>query len=338
MDLIKPKNLERGDTIGIISPSGGLAPFAPHRLDNAIKFLENQGYKVKEFSCTRKNNGWESAPAEERAKDIMAAFLDEEVKAIICSIGGNTLNKVLKYLDFGKIGENPKILCGYSDISVLHYAILKKTGLSTFYGPCMMTQFGEYPSPLSYTIEYFNKAIVNGNIGEVESSEEWTGETLDWFAKKDLERPRKLSKNPGYKWLKEGKANGELIGGCLHSIAHLIGTEYWPNHNEKILFIETPEGEDFKKSESLAEIDAQLADLEIAGIFKQIKGLVIGRPFGQSEKEVEKFKEAILDNTKDYSFPILFGIDIGHTDPQITIPLGANADLDSEKNLFMINK
>src|SRR3989344_3230586 len=121
MELIKPRKLIKGDTIAILSPSAGLAAIFPHRLDNAIKFLESEGYKVKEFSCTRKINGWESAPAKERAKDIMEAFLNKEVKTIICTIGGNTINKTLKYLDFGKIKENPKIFCGYSDISVLHY-------------------------------------------------------------------------------------------------------------------------------------------------------------------------------------------------------------------------
>ncbi len=337
MRCINPPLLKKGDTIGVISPSGGLVPFAPHRLDNAIKFLENQGYKIKEFSCTRKNNGWESAPAKERAKDIMDAFLDKEVKAILCSIGGNTLNKTLKYLDFEKIKENPKILCGYSDVSVLHYAILKKAGLSTFYGPCMMTQFGEYPKPLDYTMGYFNKAVVDGNIGEIKASKRWTGETLNWFEKKDQERPRELQENPGYKWLKKGTANGEIIGGCLHSMVHLLGTEYWPNHKDKILFIETPEGDDFTKGESLAEVDSQLGDLDIVGIFKEIRGLIIGRPFGYSKEDVEKFKEIILDNTKDYDFPILFGVDIGHTDPQITIPIGAETCIDSERDLFKID-
>src|SRR3989344_6417913 len=179
MDLIKPQILKKGDVIGIIAPSAGLAAIMPHRLDNAVKFLESQGYKIKEFPCTRKINGWESAPAKERAREIMDAFLDKELKAIICTIGGNTANKTLKYLDFEKIKQNPKIFCGYSDISVLHYAILKKTGLVTFYGPCAMTQFGEYPKPLNYTINYFNKAVVEGKIGTVSPSDLWTDEILD---------------------------------------------------------------------------------------------------------------------------------------------------------------
>lgn len=336
MRKIYPSLLKKGDTIGVISPSGGLAALVPHRLDNAIKFLESQGYKIKEFSSTRKNNGWESASAKERAKDIMEAFLDKDVKAIICTIGGNTANKTLKYLDFEKIKQNPKILCGYSDLSVLHYAIFSKIGLSTFYGPCMMTQFGEYPKPLNYTINYFNKAVVEGKIGRIESSKEWTDEILNWFSKEDLKRPRNLKKNPGYDWIRKGKATGEIIGGCLHSLTHLIGTEYWPSHKDKILFIELPEGEDFMKGEPLSEVDAQLCDLELAGIFREIRGLIVGRPFRYSQEETEKFKEVILDNTKDYDFPILFGADIGHSDPQITIPLGSTVEISSKENKFLI--
>jgi len=83
---------------------------------------------------------------------------------------------------------------------------LKKTGLSTFYGPCMMTQFGEHPKPLDYTIEYFNKAVKERGIGEIKSSKKWTDEVLDWFAKKDLERPRKLKENSGFEWIKKGQA------------------------------------------------------------------------------------------------------------------------------------
>ncbi len=337
MDLIRPKNLEKGDTIAIISPSAGLASIFPHRLDNGIKFLESQGFKIKEFLTTRKINGWESAPAEERARDIMNAFTDPEVKAIICTIGGYNANKVLKYLDFEKIKENPKIFCGYSDISVLHYALYTKCNLITFYGPAVMTQFGEFPKPLEYTIEYFNKALIEGKIGEIQASDKWTDEVLDWSQKKDLERARELKNNKGFEWLKEGKANGKIIGGCLSSITHLVGTEYWPDHAQKILFIEIPEGQEFSKGEPIFYVDALLADLNNLGLFKQIKGLIVGRPFRYNEEEDEKFKEVILDNTKDYNFPILYGVDIGHTDPQITVPLGAEVEIDSDKTLFRIN-
>lgn len=334
MGLKYPPLLKKGDTIGIISPSAGLAAIIPHRLDNAVKFLESQGYKVKKFPCTQKNNGWESAPAQERAKEIMDAFTDKNVKVILCSIGGNTINKTLPYLNFQKIKKNPKIFCGYSDISILHYALNKKCDFITFYGPCAMTQFGEYPKPLDYTVNHFNKAVVKGKIGKIYPSKKWTEEVLDWSQKKDLERPRKLKDNKGFEWLRQGKAKGKIIGGCLHSIIHLLGTKYWPDHKSKILFIELPEGEDISKGEPLAEVDAQLCDLEISGVFKKIKGLIIGRPFAYNKEEIRQFKKTILDNTKNYDFPILYGADIGHTDPQITIPIGAEVLIDSETNVF----
>ncbi len=337
MELIIPQKLSKGDTIAILAPSSGLGAIFPHRIDNAIKFLESIGFKVKEYPTARKINGWESASPEERARDLMEAFTDKEVKAIICTIGGFNSNKILKLLDFKKIRENPKIFCGYSDISVLHYAIHKKAGLITFYGPSIMNQFGEFPEPLKYTLDYFKKAVMESEaIGEVKASEKWTDEILDWSQKEDLQRPRNLIKNKGYEWLREGKAKGNIIGGCISSINHLIGTEYLPDYEGKILFIELPEGQEFGKGEPLSYVDSYLADLNNTGIFNKIKGLIVGRPYKYNEEDSKKFQDIILDNSKEYNFPILYGADIGHTDPQITIPLGAEIELDSEKNLFKI--
>ncbi|MAG48067.1 LD-carboxypeptidase [archaeon] len=337
MELIKPRELKEGDTIGIISPSAGAATIYPHRLDNAIKFLKKEGYNVKEFSKTRKNNDWESAPAKERAKDIMDAFLDKEVKAIICTIGGEVANQTLEYLDFEKIKQNPKIFCGYSDISVLHYAFNVKSNLVTFYGPCIMTQFGEFPRPIEYTLEYFKKAVCSINpIGEIKASEEWTDELLDWGKKLDLTRPRNMNKNKGWTWLKEGKVSGESIGGCISSIMHLRGTEYWPNYKNKIFFWEIPEGQKFDEGEPLSTVDSYLEDLRLSGVFNEISGMIVGRPFKYSSENYEKLKKKILERTENYNFPILFGIDIGHTDPQITIPLGVNVIINSNENKFEI--
>jgi len=337
MEIIKPKKLEKGDTIGIVSPSSGLADLAPHRLDNAIKFLKDKGFKIKEFPTTRKRSGWESASAEERAKDLMEAFEDEGVKAIVCSIGGNTANKILKYLDFDKIKNNPKIFCGYSDASVIHYALNTQANLVTFYGPCMMVQFGEYPETLSYTWEHFLKAT-SGIIGEIKASERWTDEILNWFEKEDLKRPRELKENKGFEWLRKGEATGKIIGGCISSIVHLRGTKFWPEHKDRILLVEIPEGQEFDQGEPVEVVDAILADLELSGVFRDIKGLIIGRPFRYDKEQINDLKRVVLENTKDYNFPILFNVDIGHTDPQITIPLGVEVKIDSNKNTFNIEE
>jgi muramoyltetrapeptide carboxypeptidase len=337
MSIIIPKKIKAGDTLGIISPSSGLAGLFKHRIDRGINSLRNMGFEIKEFKTTRTVKDWSSGTPEERAKDLMDAFSDKNVNGIICTIGGNTANQMLPYLDFKKISKNAKFFCGYSDISVLHYAIYTKARLQTFYGPCVMVQFAEFPKPFEYTLKYFKKAAMeNGSINRIEPSLKWTDEILDWDTKKDLKRARKMIDNKGYVWLRKGRANGPILGGCLSSIVHLRGTQYWPDHKNKILMLELPEGQKFDEGEPLQNVDAYLTDLKLSGVFDKIVGMIFGRPFKYSNKETEKLKKIILENTKDYDFPILFGADIGHTDPQLTIPLGAVTQIDSERNLFKI--
>ncbi|MBM3199490.1 LD-carboxypeptidase [Candidatus Woesearchaeota archaeon] len=337
--MIKPKKLSKGDTIAIIAPSGGLGGLFPHRVDNGIKALIDLGFKVKEYPTIRNFKDGKSGTEQERIKDLHDAFKDKIVKAIVCNIGGLSANSILDKIDYNLIKKNPKIFCGYSDITLLHLAFLKKVKLVTFYGPCLMTQFGEYPKPLPYTTQYFLKALFGGNIGKIAASETWTDEFLDWGQKKDLERPRRLVSNKeGFIWLQRGKVTGKIIGGCLYSLLQLKGTEYDVDYKDKILFIETPEGQSFAKGEPLAYVDTQIMDLRNAGVFDKIKGLIIGKGFGYTEEEREKFKQIVVHHTKDYEFPVLFNVNIGHTDPMITLPLNVKISLDSEKDMFRIDE
>ncbi len=337
MHLSKPGRLAEGDTIGVIAPSSGLSAFIPHRLQNAVKYLKEEGYGVRLFPTATTSIGHSAETQQKRAKDINDAFGDEEIKAIICNIGGNTANQTLKFIDFDRVRENPKIFLGYSDISVLHYAFFARSNLTTFYGPCAMTQFAENPRPLSYTMDYFNRAVCSLDpIGEIRPSEKWTDEILDWSKKLDLERPRKLIKNEGYEWLREGRAEGRLIGGCLPSIMHLKGTDYWPDHKGGIMFIDIPEGHDFTKGEPVSEVDAFLTDLDLNGTLSGIKGMIVGRPMHYGREELEALKKALVEVTEPYKIPLLYGADIGHTDPILTLPLGVKASIDSGLNSFEV--
>jgi muramoyltetrapeptide carboxypeptidase LdcA involved in peptidoglycan recycling len=337
--MIKPKRLEKGDTVVIIAPSSGLAKLFPHRIENAKKVLEELGFRVKLFPTVSKFNDGKAGTVADRVKDIHDAFLDKSIKAIICAIGGLSANELLEELDYDLIKKNPKIFCGYSDITLLHCAFQKKSNLITFYGPCAMTQLGECPEPLEYTLGFFLKSVFgNKPIGKVTSSEKWTDEVLDWGSKEDLKRPRKLLSNKGYVWLKEGKAEGNIIGGCLYSLLQVKGTEYDLDYANKLLFVEVPEGENFTKGTPLSYVDSQLMDLKNAGVFTKIKGLIIGMAFGYTEDEREKFKDLVKDHVKEYDFPVLFNVNIGHADPIITVPLGVKANLDSYSNLFSIDE
>jgi muramoyltetrapeptide carboxypeptidase LdcA involved in peptidoglycan recycling len=280
MELVKPPKLEKGDTIAFIAPASGLAVLTQHRLEKAKEYFEDFGYKVKIFPTVKKNIGISSDTAENRAKDIMDAFKDEEVKAIVTTIGGNTSHQTLEYLDFDVIKKNPKIFCGYSDITSLHLSFYSQTGLIGFYGPAVITQFGETPKPDDFTSNYFFKAVTE-TIGNIKPSKQWTDDKeVDWINKDDLTKTRKYKNNKGYEWLKEGSVRGKVLGGCLPVILHLAGTKYWPDFTDKILLLETPEGEDFRKGESLAQVDSALGDLRNLGVFSKIKGIIFGRGFG----------------------------------------------------------
>lgn len=337
--LIKPRRLSMGNTIGIIAPSAGNANIFPHRIKNAVASLNRLGYKVKFATHSLEISGHVSSAPETRADDIHEMFKDSDVFAIICTIGGDHSNQILKYLDFELIKNNPKIFLGFSDISVLHYALMKKSNLQTFYGPCLMTQFGEHPDILPYTLEYFNKAVTSLNpIGNIIPSKEWTAEILDWTMKKDLERPRKLIQSNGYEWLKQGSASGQVLGGCVPSINHLAGTEYWINPIDSIFFIDIPEGYEFGKGLPVHALDAYLSDLDNMGVFEKISGLIIGRPYNYSIDENNNLKKIILYYTQKYNYPILLNANIGHCDPVITLPFGVNVTIDSKQNKFYINE
>lgn len=336
--MIKAERLRPGDTIGIISPSSALAGLLPHRLESAIANLESMGYKVRLGKNATKVTGYTAGSPEERADDIHAMFLDDEVSAIMCAMGGFHANQVINKLDYELIAAHPKIFVGFSDISVLHFALFTQSKLVTFYGPTAIAQFGGVFGVDPYTQENFLKAVAQPNpIGAITASTDWTEEMLDWFSKKDLERPQKMLPNTGYSWVCEGAAQGELIGGCITSILHLRGTKYWPDFGGKIFFWELPESSaDMRVGEPLSRIDAHLTDLELSGVFDQIAGMVIGRPRGYSEDEAEKLKDVVLKYIGSRNIPTVFNINIGHTDPITTLPLGVRAQLDSENNLFSV--
>lgn len=144
--------------------------------------------------------------------------------------------------------------------------------------------------------------------------------------------------NKGYIWWKKGFASGEILGGCVPSLNQLLGTEYWVDLKNKILFIYLPEGHNPGQCLSLSDMDAYFADLYNAGVFKIIKGLLIGRPYGyrNDKKKYEQLKGVIESYTSKTNYPILFNTDFGHTSPMVTIPMGAEVELDSGNNKFEI--
>ena len=337
MTLITPPRLKLGDFIGVVSPSWGGAGAFPHRIEQAEKNIRSLGFQLDLAPHALNQKGYVSDSPENRVADIHAMFQDDQVGAIIAAIGGDHACHLLPLLDFDLIRSHPKIFMGYSDISVLNVAIWKMTGLVTFNGPAILTDFGEYPEMFDYTQEYFLKAVTRAEpIAWVQPSSWWTEEFQDWELLEDRNRPRKREPSTGWTWLKEGRSpggsvEGILVGGCLSSLEHLRGTPYWPDWEGAIFFFETSEEKPLPE-----RVDSLLMDYENMGVLEKLDGMLVGRPMKYSPEEKQQLRQVVLERTQKYDFPIITDMDFGHTAPQFTLPLGCRARIDVQRRRFEI--
>ena len=330
--MIRPPRLQPGDTVGIVSPSWGGAGLFPHRVERGLDALRLLGFKVKLAPHSLNQHGFVSASAQDRAQDIHDLFRDPQVRAIISAIGGDHSCHLLPWLDFDLIQRNPKIFMGFSDITVLNIAIWVKTGLVTFNGPALLTDFAEFPRMLEYTQHYLLRTLCTAEpVGPVEPSPWWTEEFLDWSQKADLTRARTQQASPGWTWLKRGRAEGVLVGGCLESLDHLRGTDCWPDWQDAIFFFETSE-----EAPSPARVDSLLMDYKNMGVMPRLKGLLVGRPMRYSDDDRQQLRQVILERTREYTFPVIADMDFGHTAPQFTLPVGCRARMDVDQRKFEI--
>lgn len=330
--MLKAPTLRRGDYVGIVSPSwGGVGRF-PHRAERGVTALETLGFKVKLGRHASNERGFVSDTAERRVEDIHEMFRDDDIRLIVAAIGGDHSCHLLPLLDWELIKSHPTLFMGYSDITVLNVAIWQKTGLVTVNGPALLTDFAEYPEMLEYTRRSFLRVACRPvPVGSVAPADAWTEEFLDWGERKDLERPRRLQKSPGWTWLKGQVAEGRLVGGCLESLGHLRGTRYWPEWEGAIFFFETSE-----VAPSPAVVDGILTDYENMGVLGKLAGMLVGRPMRYTETQKQELREVILERTRAYSFPIVTDMDFGHTAPQLSLPIGCRATIDIPGREFSI--
>lgn len=317
MQKIIPERLKKGDKVMVIAPSRGIKIIGQECRDIALKRLESIGLEVIYAPNTIDNN-WDymgSTSVEKRVADIHTAFKDKSVKGIMTMIGGANSNQLLPYLDYDLIKNNPKIFCGFSDITALHGAINAKTGLVTYYGPHFSSLGMKHGC--DYTFEHFVKMLITEGQDNINPSEIWSDDL--WFL--DQEK-REFEANEGYWNIHKGSAEGTIIGGNLCTFNLLLGTSYRPTFVENtILFIEDTEGV------SLADFERNLQALIYQPDFKNVKGLVIGR-FQKGSKVEREGLEFILDTKKELKdMPILANVDFGHSSPLLTIPLGGKATL-----------
>ena len=339
--MIKPKMLRKGDKIAIVSLSwGGLGDKnLIHKYYIAKERLENDfGLEVVTMPNALKGTEYIYNHPEKRAEDLMNAFKDESIKGIFCAIGGDDTIRLLPYIDYEIIKNNPKIFMGYSDTTVNHF-MMNKAGLVSFYGPSIMAEFGEYVKMFDYTKEAVKNILFSKcNNYEIKSSEVWSGDYLDWD-EKNINIAKKLIKElHGYEILQgSGVITGKILGGCIDVFPMIIGTEIWPTKEEwkdKILLIETSEDRP-----NPIYITYYLRNLGALGIFDEIKGIIVGKP--QAEQYYEEYKEVYKKVLKEFNketLPVLYNVNMGHSEPIGILPLGTEIEVDFDKKKIYLKE
>ena len=317
-----PKKLRAGDEIRIIAPSRSMNILGEETINIATERLEQLGLKVTFGKYVNEYDDYYGvASIEHRVQDLEDAFKDKNVKAILTVIGGFNSNQILKYINYDIIKQNPKIFCGYSDITAVLDAIYTKTGLVTYYGP-HFSSFGEKKG-FQYTLEYFKKMFFEENSIEVKSSELWSSDS--WYIDQDN---RNFIENSGILTINKGKAEGEIIGGNLSTLDLLKGTEFMPSLRDKILFLEYV-GEDGK--EGILTIDRLIQGFIHLPDFKYIKALVFGRSIPQLEMNDGKWIKIIKTKKELEHIPVIANCDFGHTTPMFTFPIGGVANIEVDE-------
>jgi muramoyltetrapeptide carboxypeptidase len=310
-----PRKLRRGDTIRVVAPSRSRAMVAEHDHSDVIdaRFAAMR-LRLTFGEHVDERDDFDSSPVKSRVADLHAAFADPDVAGILTVIGGFNSNQLLPHLDWDLIAANPKIFCGYSDITALQNAILARTGLVTYSGP-HWSSFG-MRDHFEQTQSWFTQALFGSGSFDLHPAPAWTDDL--WFLDQD-NRPER----PGEGWwpLAPGQAAGRIVGGNLCTLNLLQGTEYMPSLDGALLLIEDD-----------ALVDADTFARDLTSLLQQpgaagIQGVAIGR-FQQASRVSRHLLEQIITRSDRLAgLPVLANVDFGHTSPLATFPVGGRASL-----------
>lgn len=341
-DITKPPKLQPGDQVAAISLSWGGPQKYPHRYMAGKQQLQNGfGLKVVETPHALRDADWLRRNPQARADDLMGAFIDPSIKAIISTIGGDDSIRLLPLLDLEIIRSNPKIMMGFSDTTITLMACLK-AGLVSFYGPAIMAGFAENGGLFPYMVESVRKTLFSTSpVGNIPPNRDgWTVEMLDWGDPDNQTRKRRLEPSDGWRFLQgKGVRQGRLIGGCFEVFDWLRGTAFWPEPamwQDAILFLETSE-----EAPPPAAVRYGLRTFAAMGILQKLSGILFARPGGGIP--IERFSEyddvlrqVVSEEAGLVNLPIITRMDFGHTDPMFILPYGVQAEIDCSAQSFTI--
>lgn len=346
--MIKPSCLKRGDKVAIVSLSSGLLgeSFSKHEIPLGIKRLKEFGLEPVFMPHALKSIEFVKEHPKLRAQDLKDAFMTDEIKGIVCAIGGDDTYRTLPYLledeEFvQKVKTQPKLFTGFSDTTINHL-MFYKLGMTSFYGPNFICDLAEMEEEmLPYTKRAFEQYFMKNEKTLIPGSDIWYEEREDFSEYQIGTRRNAHKEEHGYEVLQgKGLIQGTLLGGCLESLYDILsGTRYkdeaevcakyglFPSKQEwkdKILFIETCE------EQPAPELyEKEVAALKHAGVFESVRGILVGKP--QNEKYYEEYKEILCRVVANKELPILYNMNFGHAVPRCVIPYGLEVSVDLEK-------
>jgi muramoyltetrapeptide carboxypeptidase len=288
MPLIKPQRLRKGDRIGVISPAG---PVSKQELQPGLSFLESCGFSVYVAPHVYDIRDYLAGEDHDRLDDFHSVIMDPEISAVICARGGYGCMRLLQNIDYNLIKEYPKILVGYSDVTALILAVYFKSGVVTYHGPMIREYIHGKEANLKNLLGFLSSKG-GGSIriqGEV---------------------------------LRNGSAEGPLLGGNLSLICHLIGTSFLPPLEGSVLFLED-------NGELPYRLDRMLTHLAMSGVLENLAGLI----FGDFEKcgEISEVNKLLKEFSSRCDFPVVKGLNVGHGPVNIPFPIGVRAALDTSE-------
>lgn len=334
--MFKPKHLSPGDKVAVVSLSSGILgePKFIHKYRIAKERLERDyGLRVCAMPNALRGQDYLYRHPEARAQDLMDAFRDPEIRAVICAIGGDDTIRLLPYIDFDVLRDNPKIFTGFSDTTTNHF-MMHKAGLVSYYGLSLMCDVAEYVSINEYTRAMMEKTLFAPQPSlDIPCSDfcAFEKEKVMWAEENQhILRPRR--KNTGYELLQgSGVVQGELLGGCVDVFVELMGTELWPAPEDwdgKLLLLETSEVD---MPDDL--LRWYLRGLNAQGILSRVNGIVFGKP--AAEDKFDSYKEVLRlvvgFEAGRPELPILYNVNVGHSYPIGVFPLGLRYEIDCEQ-------
>lgn len=317
---VVPPKLRRGDEVRVVAPSRSLAILPDEQHATSTRRLNELGLSVSFGKRVREIDRFRSSSVASRVADLHEAFADPRVRGILSVIGGFNANQCLRFLDWDLIAANPKVFCGYSDITALSNAMFAKTGLVAYSGP----HFSTYAmiKGIEYDLAHFRRCCMEEGAFEVDPSPTWS--TDPWFIDQEI---RTFHANAGPTTIHAGVAEGTIVGGNLCTLNLLHGTEFMPSLEGALLFVE----DDATAGNS--GVGPETFDRDLLSVLHLpdaagLAGLVIGRFQPESKCSPDVIRAIVETKSELARVPVACGFDFGHTTPHFTFPVGGTARLD----------